>query len=143
MGYTCEGDDTERCVWPAGIWSGLATVGALCAPGYMYSYERSACYVAPYGGSGCDRWSMCKNKAPTPSVWELYGHDACGYAYEGQCQGHTAEFSCQGYCTITQIAHPEDLEFDHFICTRDGNWVSISDFPADTAQVTYASGDWM
>jgi hypothetical protein len=37
---------------------------------------------------------------------------------------------------------PESLEFEHFICTQDGTWVSAKDYPEDDSKVIFASGSW-
>lgn len=41
LDYVCEGDDTNRCPWPMGIYSDNMP---LCAPGYSYSYQARACF---------------------------------------------------------------------------------------------------
>lgn len=39
-GYVCEGIDTERCPWPAGVFS---SANQLCRSGYFFSYLTRKC----------------------------------------------------------------------------------------------------
>ena len=130
LGYTCEGVDTERCVWPAGVFSQSFKHGTLCSPGYNYSYQLGQCFQAVFDTSGCDMWKECSVKPLEPSEKDPEPSDPCGEAYESYCSGHTLTASCQGWCRLKKLESVEELEFEHFICL-DGAWVNAKEWPED------------
>lgn len=74
LGWMCQGIDTTRCAWPAGIYSG---VKPYCAPGFNYSYESNQCFASPFGKAECSCTTGCQ---PTRA-------GACGGAYLDVCSG--------------------------------------------------------
>ena len=43
-GYSCEGIDPDRCLWPTGVWSRSKIYGTSCAHGFRFSYELNQCF---------------------------------------------------------------------------------------------------
>ena len=61
-------------------------------------------------------------------------YDDCGHAYKLVC-GETNGVKCTATCQAAQPTGKE--EFEHFVCTKSGEWVSSANFPEDITQVSY------
>lgn len=71
LGWMCQGQDTDRCPWPAGVFSGAKPY---CSPGFTYSYLSNQCFAVPFGKGSCSDTDCKPNKS-----------GSCGGAYTDVC----------------------------------------------------------
>ena len=57
----------------------------------------------------------------------------CGNGYQDACK--TVGDTCVGECVAIKPTGKED--FEHFVCTADGQWVNATNFPEDADKVTF------
>lgn len=129
LGWMCMGQDTTRCPWPAGVFSGTKPY---CAPGFTYSYMTNQCFAYRFGKGDCSCETGCQPSKP----------GSCGGAYFDVCSGHCYSASCVNKCQAKQLTVDQMMGLDHFVCQRDGTWFNMNDFSsANMDNLTFASGN--
>lgn len=114
-GFICEGIDTSRCLWPAGVFS---KGKSYCLPGYSYSYEKKACFLKKPKNAGFD---MCPIEC-----WR--GGDVCGDGWKVYSVGKSCfdDKGCQHFCRPHSVKL-KSYHKHHYVCKK-GTWINAADY---------------
>jgi len=83
LGLVCEGDDTSRCTFPAGIYSESKP---LCSDGYEYSYKQKGCFLKEYQASENQCPSTCQSVTGSCGQgWTAHSHGNCFLSCHNDC----------------------------------------------------------
>lgn len=114
----CEGEFTDFCTWPVGIWSNKieGMESGLCRPGYYFSYKLWQCIIKDFNHKAqCD----CPLQCDKP-------YTKCGTGWIDVCTGMVTGKSECIPATLDLDLDGKDI-FSHAVCDRAyGGWIDMN-----------------
>ena len=117
-GLACEGEFTDFCIWPVGIWSNKieGREAGLCRPGYQFSYKLWSCLI-----KDLDPKAECDCPLECDKVYRK-----CGEGWLDVCKGMvTGTSECLPETFDLNFEDDSDL-FGHAVCDLAyGGWIDM------------------